>query len=144
MCFTILVLLQALPMMTVVVGRKSDSSLCKVTSTSVAQEQSQEFPVPAHPGEGSALVPLETPQWIKYVQGVVALMNSAGDVPPFEAVITSCVPLGGGVSSSASLEVAMGLFVEQLLGRQLSRKDLALICQQAEHRYAGTAMQVPN
>ena len=50
------------------------------------------------------------------MQGVVALMNEAGNVPAFEAVICSCVPLGGGLSSSASLEVATALFVEQLCG----------------------------
>ncbi len=46
-------------------------------------------------------------------------MNQDGGVPVFDAVITSCVPLGGGVSSSASLEVATCLFVEQLKGEQL-------------------------
>ena len=45
-------------------------------------------------------------------------MNQDGSVPVFDAVITSCVPLGGGVSSSASLEVATCLFVEQLKGEQ--------------------------
>ena len=129
--------------MTVVVGRKVHGSQCSITSTAeekdVKQEAYQAFPVPEHPGEGKEEVPCkEDPLWIKYVKGVIALMNGKGDVPGFEAVITSCVPLGGGLSSSASLEVAVALFVEQLLGRPLpSRKDLALLCQQAEHRYAG-------
>ncbi len=129
--------------MTVIVGCKAQGPLCCVTSTAdeeeVKMKACQEFPVPQHPGKGTAEVPCEgDPLWIKYVKGVVALMNENGDVPAFEAVITSCVPLGGGLSSSASLEVAMGLFVEQLVERQLpSRKELALLCQQAEHRYAG-------
>ena len=129
--------------MTVVVGRKTQSAWCHITSTAddkdVQAESFQEFPVPSHPGEGPGEVPCPgDPLWIKYVKGVVALMNENEDVPGFEAVIASCVPLGGGLSSSASLEVAVGLFVEQLLGRPLpSRKDLALLCQQAEHRYAG-------
>lgn len=131
-------------MMTVVVGRRSESRVCKVVSTATIEGEAmcQEFNVPTHPGEGSGVVSsaAEYPRWVRYVLGVVALMNGNGDVPGFEAVITSCVPLGGGVSSSASLEVAMGLFVEQLLGREMDRKDLALVCQQAEHRYAGTAM----
>ena len=136
-------LVQAMPLMTVVVGRKTQSPQCHVTSTAdekeVQEKAFQEFPVPGHPGEGPGEVSCEgDPLWIKYVKGVVALMNEKGDVPGFEAVITSCVPLGGGLSSSASLEVAVGLFVEQLLGRSLSsRKELALLCQQAEHRYAG-------
>ena len=129
--------------MTVIVGRKAQGPQCCVTSTAdnekVKKDAYQEFPVPSHPGGGTEEVPCEgDPLWIKYVKGVVALMNGKGDVPAFEAVITSCVPLGGGLSSSASLEVAVALFVEQLLEKPLpSRKDLALLCQQAEHRYAG-------
>ena len=125
--------------MTVIVGRKSKSTGCIIVSTSRPDTEScQEFQVPPHPGDSPDDVSTDGPTWIKYVKGVVALINKNGDIPGFEAVITSCVPLGGGVSSSASLEVAVGLFVEQLLGKELpNRVDLALICQQAEHRYAG-------
>lgn len=124
--------------MTVMVGRRSKSSECSVISTAVDEEVScQQFSVPDYPGPGDEVVSTEGPLWIKYVKGVVALMNQSGDVPAFEAVITSCVPLGGGLSSSASLEMATGLFMEQLLGRELPRKELALTCQKAEHRYAG-------
>lgn len=126
-------------MMTVVVGRVSASSVCRVISTAVSEEDAaQEFPVPPHPGEGTNVVTMDVPLWIKYVKGVVALMNQNGDVPAFDAVITSCVPLGGGVSSSASLEVAVGMFVQQLTpAKEWSRVQLALLCQEAEHRYAG-------
>ena len=65
-------------------------------------------------------------------------MNKNGDVPPFEAVIASSVPLGGGLSSSAALEVATYKFIEQLspkLGCS-NLKQAALLCQEAEHRYA--------
>ena len=135
-----------MPLMTVIVGRKAQGPHCCVTSAAededVKREVCQEFLVPEHPGEGVGEVSCEgDPLWIKYVKGVVALMNERGNVPAFEAVITSCVPLGGGLSSSASLEVAVALFVEQLLGEPLpSRKELALLCQQAEHRYASMFM----
>ena len=65
-------------------------------------------------------------------------MNKNGDVPPFEAVIASSVPLGGGLSSSAALEVATYKFIEQMspkLGCP-NLKQAALLCQEAEHRYA--------
>lgn len=65
-------------------------------------------------------------------------MNRNNDIPAFDAVVLSCVPLGGGVSSSAALEVATLLFVEQLVGSSsLSLQEKALLCQEAEHRYAG-------
>ena len=51
--------------------------------------------------------------------GVVALMNMKEDgtamgIPPFDVVIATSVPLGGGLSSSAALEVATSYFIEEL------------------------------
>lgn len=63
-----------------------------------------------------------------------------GDVCSFDAVIVSSVPLGGGVSSSASIEVATYTYLEQLTGginNNISKKDKALACQKAEHEFAG-------
>lgn len=85
-------------------------------------------------GEHSA--PL--PTWGKYIRGVFEAAAEHALVPPvFDAVIDSTVPLGGGLSSSASLEVAMATFLEQLTGRHLDPVVKALLCQQAEHRGAG-------
>ena len=45
--------------------------------------------------------------------------------------------LGGGLSSSASLEVAVYSFLEALTGTKSgSRKEKALACQKAEHDFA--------
>jgi len=75
--------------------------------------------------------------WSSYVQGVVAGCREAGLKPgPFEAVIHSDVPLGGGLSSSAALEVAVATLVEALAGRTLDPIAKALLCQKAEHEYA--------
>ena len=129
--------LQALPLVTVIVGRKANSSKCRLVSCSVS-DPCPPFPVPPYPDPQLEVVPCDPPTWAKYVKGVVALMNRNGDVPAFDAVIASCVPLGGGVSSSAALEVATLFFVDQLVGGvSLSRQEKALLCQQAEHRYAG-------
>lgn len=129
-------------MMTVIVGRArvTPSSPCTVFTTApVDQPLRCEFPVPSHPGGNkSERVETEYSQWAKYVVGVVALMNENRDVPAFEAVINTCVPLGGGVSSSASLEVATAMFVQNLRNSgEMSEKAMAVLCQQAEHRYAG-------
>lgn len=76
-------------------------------------------------------------RWSSYVQGVVAGCLAAGLSPgPFEAVIHSDVPLGGGLSSSAALEVATATLVEVLAGRTLDPIAKALLCQKAEHVYA--------
>ncbi len=54
----------------------------------------------------------------------------------FNVAIVSDVPLGGGLSSSASLEVAMATFLEQVIKSRLSKVEKALRCQAAEHKFA--------
>ena len=84
--------------------------------------------------------PIQTGErhWINYVAGVVAAFVSLGKkVPNFDAVIDSNIPLGGGLSSSAALEVATATLLEQLTGTVLEPRDKALLCQQAEHEFAG-------
>ncbi|KAL3878010.1 hypothetical protein ACJMK2_035649 [Sinanodonta woodiana] len=126
----------ALPLVTVMVGRRTDSGKCRVLTLAEAVDDPKyvEFPVP------SAEEPLEkgTPKWANYVKGVVA--NFIGTVYSFDAVIITSVPIGGGVSSSASIEVATYTFLDQLdpaAADNVSKKDKALACQKAEHVYAG-------
>jgi galactokinase len=52
-------------------------------------------------------------------------------------VIESSVPYGGGLSSSASLEVATATLMEAMSGTTLGLAEKALLCQKAEHEYAG-------
>lgn len=59
---------------------------------------------------------LGKPKWANYVKGVVCNFPG-GFVDGFDAVIVSSVPVGGGVSSSAALEVAMYTFLETLTGK---------------------------
>jgi galactokinase len=61
---------------------------------------------------------------------------------PFRALIATSVPIGGGLSSSASIEVAMCTFLEILYKNeyahdlQLSKVEKALLCCKAEQTYA--------
>lgn len=81
--------------------------------------------------------PAEEVKWSSYVQGVVAQCLEEGLQPDhFTAVISSDVPLGGGLSSSASLEVAVATLMETMTGKTLDPVDKALLCQKAEHEYA--------
>lgn len=76
--------------------------------------------------------------WSNYVRGVVAgFQQRHGEVPGFKLVIFSDVPLGGGLSSSAALEVATATFLEALTGTALEGLAKARLCQAAEHRFAG-------
>ena len=51
--------------------------------------------------------------------------------------VDSRVPLGGGLSSSAALEVATATLVEAVTGRPLDPVEKARLCQWAEHNFAG-------
>ena len=63
----------------------------------------------------------------------------SGTVSSFDVVIATSVPLGGGVSSSAALEVATHTFLEAVEGDSAPNdlKAKALTCQKAEHTFAG-------
>jgi galactokinase len=76
--------------------------------------------------------------WSNYPRGVVAgFLNTGRAVGGFDAMVYSTIPIGGGVSSSAALEVATATLLEAILGEQLDPVDKALLCQRAEHEYAG-------
>jgi len=78
------------------------------------------------------------PSWSNYVRGVVAGFQQKGiKVPAFSAVIDSDVPFGGGLASSAALEVATATLLEAMCDRKLDPVEKALLCQQAEHDFAG-------
>jgi galactokinase len=74
---------------------------------------------------------------IRYVGGVFAEFARRGHGRNLDVVVASSVPIGGGLSSSASLEVAAAVLLEQAAGVRLPRPELALLCQRAEHEYAG-------
>ncbi|PBC26291.1 galactokinase isoform X1 [Apis cerana] len=127
------VLPMALPMVTLIVGKLSNGKKCKIISLNdiVNSENHTEFEVNSRknikPGE---------PKWANYVKGCVA--NFICDVPPFNAIILSTVPVGAGLSSSAALEVAIYTFLEALTGIESEKpEDKAIACQRAEHDFAG-------
>lgn len=80
----------------------------------------------------------DTPGWACYVQGVLAGVSAIGhDLPALDVSFDSTVPLGGGLSSSAALEVATATLLEAVTGTTLDLRQKALICQKAEHDFAG-------
>jgi len=77
--------------------------------------------------------------WANYVRGVLQVLLAQGHaIGGMDLVISGDVPQGAGLSSSASLEVAVGHSATQLYQLQgLDRTALALVAQQAENEFVG-------
>lgn len=84
--------------------------------------------------------PLErssTALWSNYIRGVAAGVGTMAPIRGMDMLIDSTIPLGGGLSSSAALEVAVATLLEQALGIEINKSEKALICQRAEHNFVG-------
>ncbi|MEY2598301.1 MAG: hypothetical protein RLZZ142_560 [Verrucomicrobiota bacterium] len=76
--------------------------------------------------------------WSAYPCGVVAGFQQLGwQIPGFEARISATLPSGGGLSSSAALEVGLATALEALCQKRLPPEEKALLAQKAEHAFAG-------
>jgi galactokinase len=98
----------ALPFRTIVVGSPNGSNFCEVES--LALEKNETLVATFEVGEGPT-----GPLWTNYIKGVVKMYEQ--DLPPgtggFNCFIISDVPLGSGLSSSASFEyVNISLFLQ--------------------------------
>jgi galactokinase len=98
---------------------------------------SQEFPeqIEVELGEES-LRPSGT--WSDYSVGVAAQLEKEGfGLSGANLLIHGEVPIGAGLSSSASIEVATGIALAEESGLSIERTRLARICQQAENEFVG-------
>ncbi len=77
--------------------------------------------------------------WSDYVTGVVlALWRHGVPIAGADLLVASDIPLGSGLSSSASFEVCLALALSQTSQSPLSPLTLAKLCQEAENDYVGT------
>jgi galactokinase len=112
----------------VAASRRNDGILC------VRSQQYKElFEIPldktAGPPRG---------HWSDYVRGMTAVLQSAGyKVLGANLLIDGEVPVGAGLSSSAALELSVGLALAGVSGLDLPRLELVKLSQKAEHNYAG-------
>lgn len=116
---------------TVIASEKRDDHKISVVAVDY-QNQSDVFslkePIVKHPVYG----------WANYVRGVIKHMQKY--YPKFggmNLVISGNVPLGAGLSSSASLEVSLATTIKTLYDLPLETSKLALICQEAENQFVG-------
>jgi galactokinase len=84
-----------------------------------------------------------TGTWIDYVQGVTReLVERGARLWGVDMLVTSNVPLGKGLSSSASLEVAVGRALRELFNLQLDDVDLAMVGHRAETEFVGAPVGI--
>ena len=76
--------------------------------------------------------------WVDYVEGTARCVEEQfGRLGGANILITSDVPIGSGLSSSAALETSVGFALLSLAGIEIDRKELAFAAQKAEHEFAG-------
>lgn len=77
------------------------------------------------------------PKWANYLRGVAAELKGAGiPLVGMDVLLENTLPVGGGLSSSAAIEVGTGRALLKLAGLDMDETRLALIAQKAEHEYA--------
>ena len=104
----------------------------KITLRSLTLEHTVEAQLPDLPKQSDA------ESWANYPLGVVDIFQKENlPVRGFSMEITSDLPLGAGLSSSAALEVATATLLKKMFNIQLEPLQLAKLCRRAENEFVG-------
>lgn len=122
----------ALPHTTVAAVSRRDDGVLRLHSRDVPGDPVRLDVTALEPGTGTG------DGWAAYPAGVVWALRAAGHpVGGADVHVSSTVPTGAGLSSSAALEVVTALALNELYGLGLSRPELAVLAQRAENRFVG-------
>ncbi len=130
-----LVLPMAIEFRTAIAAAPNDSGRIALRSEAASEAAVIDLSEPLRPEAAGS--------WLNYPKGVLAGFVGAGYRPRgFDALITSTVPMGAGLSSSAALEAATATLLEAVCAVELDPVRKALLCQHAEHTYAGVPVGI--
>lgn len=77
-------------------------------------------------------------RWANYPKGVIAALVARGcELAGMDITIRGDIPQGAGLSSSAALEVATALAIQELFGLDIGREELATLAREAEGEFVG-------
>lgn len=132
-----LVLGVAIDRYTAVVGRRVEGSRATIHAAAFGETDTIDL-------ADDTIEPGPEGRWTRYVRGVLWAMRSRFEHQAgFEAVVMGNVPLGAGLSSSASLQAAVGLFLDAVHGTKIpddsARLELAKRLRRAENGFVGVA-----
>ena len=114
---------------TVAAAARDDRKI-SVRSLNLNEEGEIDLDAPAQKLRGS---------WLDYVDGVARVLERAENVKlrGADLLVSSTVPSGAGLSSSAALEVSVGLALTEISNQQTDKIKIALAGQAAEHEFVG-------
>lgn len=108
---------------------KNETSECKL----IAKDLNESYTFDLN----DSIQPIDK-MWANYILGVIQQLKEKGfSLKGFNIVFSSTIPMGAGLSSSAALECGIGFAMNTLFDLGLTKKEIALIGQKAEHTFAG-------
>jgi len=119
---------------TVIAARPREDSIISAYSTNLHEEGSFDL---AHAAE------IRKGYWLNYIEGTARVLERKGfKIGGADIVLESDVPVGAGLSSSASLEMAVAMTLVRLGNQPIDRKRMALACQEGEHEFTGAMIGI--
>jgi galactokinase len=128
-----LVLPTAVPQRTTVELAARDDDRVRVASSAIADGVARTYRLGAETRGG---------EWLDYVQGCTRMLAESAGLGGFDALVSSTLPLGGGLSSSAALEIALLRALRKAFALPLDDVALALLAHRAEHDFVGARVGV--
>ncbi len=84
-----------------------------------------------------------TGEWLDYFQGITHVLAADGHAPGgFRLRVQSTVPVGGGLSSSAAIEISVLRVLREAFGLALNDIDLARLGQRVETEFVGAPIGI--
>ena len=114
---------------TVAAARRENDRIIRVCSLNLNEEYEIDLDAPEKKLRGS---------WIDFIEGVARILERKNiNLCGANLLISSNVPTGAGLSSSAALEISVGLALTEICDAAIDKVQLALVGQAAEHEFVG-------